>query len=152
MEEFSFSDVYDPVSFDGARFCEVRVWGFFSLVTDNMDQYLDYVQGYNLTNRMPLSVPVTRKVALNDTFWFHRTHFENTWFDNTGAVRPDVGAGAYGTPVRWRPLEWTYNGESYVNERTVAIQQTGWHFVAQMRSWLPNAIGGIFWFGVDDTR
>ena len=26
---FSFSDVYDPVDFSGARFCEARVWHIF---------------------------------------------------------------------------------------------------------------------------
>eukprot|EP00966_Prymnesium_polylepis_P188486 4367645-Prymnesium_polylepis.2 len=30
---FSFSDVYDPVTFEGARFCEARVWYIFSQVT-----------------------------------------------------------------------------------------------------------------------
>ena len=28
---------------------------------------------------------------------------------------------------------------------------TGFSFVAQCRSWLPNHLGGIIWFGVDDT-
>ena len=37
------------------------------------------------------------------------------------------------------------------NTRTTATQQTGFSFIAQMRSWLPNPIGGIFWFGVDDA-
>ena len=57
-EEFSFSDVYDKVTFSGARFCEARVWSFFSAVMGDewSNQYLDYAQGYNLTNRMPLWV------------------------------------------------------------------------------------------------
>jgi len=40
---------------------------------------------------------------------------------------------------------------NYLNERAVATQQTGYSFVAQSRSSLPDAIGGIFWFGVDDA-
>ena len=57
-DAFSFSDVYDPVSFGGARFCEARVWSFFgSLMGEQWaDQYLNYVSGANLTNRMPLFV------------------------------------------------------------------------------------------------
>lgn len=31
-EAFSFSDTYDPVTFSGARFCEARVWSFFTAV------------------------------------------------------------------------------------------------------------------------
>ena len=30
--------------------------------------------------------------------------------------------------------------------------QTGFSFIAQSSSWLPNPIGGIIWFGVDDTN
>lgn len=115
---------------------------------------------------------------------YHRTHFEGTWFDNRGlpGSQPNVGAGAFNSPYRWRPLEWKYvvlvlfetlpmhasighrcdpsndgyracryNNDSYVNERTVGVQQTAWSFVAQMRSHLPDPIGGLFWFGVDDT-
>jgi dipeptidase len=38
-----------------------------------------------------------------------------------------------------------------VNERAISTQQTGFSFVAQSRSTLPDPIGGILWFGVDDT-
>ncbi|HWR99285.1 MAG TPA: C69 family dipeptidase, partial [Prolixibacteraceae bacterium] len=38
-----------------------------------------------------------------------------------------------------------------LNERAVATQQTGYSFIAQSRKSLPDAIGGIFWFGVDDA-
>ena len=53
-EDFSFSDVYDPVTFEGARFCEGRVWSFFSKVMgdDFEQQYVSYVTGQNITNRM----------------------------------------------------------------------------------------------------
>ena len=40
---------------------------------------------------------------------------------------------------------------TYLHERAVATQQTGYSFVAQSRPWLPDPIGGIFWFGVDDA-
>jgi dipeptidase len=40
---------------------------------------------------------------------------------------------------------------TYINERATSTQQTGFSFVAQMRSDYPDPIGGILWFGVDDT-
>ena len=45
-EDFSFSDVYDAVTFSGARFCDARVWSFFGAVMGDewADQYLDYAQ------------------------------------------------------------------------------------------------------------
>jgi dipeptidase len=63
----------------------------------------------------------------------------------------DIGAGPYGSTVRWRPMEWKVDGKTYIFERAISTQQTGFSFVAQSRSWLPDPFGGIFWFGVDDT-
>ena len=66
----------------------------------------------------------------------------------------DVGAEQWAASVRTRPLYWAdpnTPGSQYHNERPVGVQQTGWHFVAQMRRWLPDALGGVVWFGVDDT-
>ena len=51
-EDFSFSDTYDPMTFTGARIAEARVWNIFLAVAgESMMPYLDYAQGYNLTNR-----------------------------------------------------------------------------------------------------
>lgn len=146
-EQFSFSDIYNPVTFTGARACEVRVWSFFRRVTTGMDDYLDYVKGANLAHRMPLWVKPTRKLTVNDTMEAMRDHLEGTWFD----FRSDVGAQGFGLPYRWRPMDWTVDNVAYINERSTGTQQTGFSFVAQSRSWLPNPIGGILWFGVDDT-
>jgi dipeptidase len=145
--EFSFSDTYAPVTFGGARFCEVRVWSFFRSVNSGMDKYLDYASGHNLKNRMPLWIKPDRKVAVEDMMDYMRDHLEGTPLDMT----KDIGAGPYGNPYRWRPLTWQVDGVNYCNERATATQQTGFIFVAQSRSWLPNEIGGILWFGVDDA-
>jgi len=146
-KDFSFSDTYAPVDFEGARFCEARVWSFFSKITDGMDQYLDYVKGENLENRMPLWVKPNRRLSAGDLMHFMRDHFEGTPFDMT----QDIGAGPFRLPYRWRPLTWEVNGVTYCNERAVATQQTGYSFVTESRNWLPDWIGGIFWFGVDDA-
>ena len=146
-EEFSFSDTYAPVSFGGARFCEVRVWSFFRSVKAGMDKYYDYASGHNLKNRMPLWIKPDRKIAVEDVMDYMRDHLEGTPLDMT----KDMGAGAFENPYRWRPLTWQVDGGVYCNERATATQQTGFIFVTQSRSWLPDEIGGIFWFGVDDA-
>jgi dipeptidase len=66
-------------------------------------------------------------------------------------MRNDPGAGPFKLPYRWRPMEFEVDSVMYLNERAVATQQTGYSFVAQSRKSLPDAIGGIFWFGVDDA-
>jgi dipeptidase len=154
-EEFSFADIYDPVTFSGARACEARVWAMFNHVNSNMGQYEDYAMGNvtkgkwgYATNRMPLWIKPDRKVSVHDVMGFMRDHFEGTKMD----MNHDIGAGPFDCPYRWRPMYWTTDSVNYfVNERAVSTQQTGFVFVAQSRSWLPDPIGGIFWFGVDDT-
>ena len=149
-QEFSFSDTFNPISFSGARFCEMRVWAFFRSVNDEMEQYKNYAAGHDLSRRMPLWIKPNRKISNYDLMNFMRDHLEGTEFD----MRKDIGAGAFGSPYRWRPLTWnvTNDPNSYCNERATATQQTGFVFVAESRSWLPDPIGGIFWFGVDDAN
>jgi dipeptidase len=78
---------------------------------------------------------------------FKRNYLQGTDLDMT----LDAGAGPFGLPYRWRPLTWEHNGQTYINERVTVTQQTGFSFIAQMRNWLPDPIGGVFWFGVDDA-
>lgn len=146
-KDFSFSDTYAPLDFGAARFCEARVWSGFNKVAAGMDKYLDYAKGENLHNRMPLYVKPDKKLSLQDVYGLMRDYYQGTELDMT----KDPGAGAYGCIVRWRPLTWKVEGESYFNERAISTQQTGFVFVSQSRSYVPAPLGGILWFGVDDT-
>jgi dipeptidase len=150
-EDFSFSDTYNPITFSGARFCEVRVWSFFKSVNNDMQQYFNYASGHDLSKRMPLWIKPDRKISNYDMMNYMRDHLEGTPLD----MRKDIGAGSFGSPYRWRPLEWQVStdstGPEYCNERATSTQQTGFVFVAECRNWLPDPVGGIFWFGVDDA-
>ncbi len=146
-EDFSFSATYAPISFGGARFCDMRVWSFFKNINDDMDQYFDYVKGEDLETRMPLYIKPNRKISNKDLMNFMRDHLEGTELDMT----KDAGAGPFGLPYRWRPLTWEYDGKMYVNERATATQQTGFSFVAESRPMKPDWLGGILWFGIDDA-
>lgn len=154
-EEFSFSDTYAPVTFGGARFCEIRVWTMFNRVNSGMGKYWDYAKGDiqhdarsgYASNRMPLWIEPSRKISPRDMMDFMRDHLEGTELD----MSKDLGAGPFGNPYRWRPLTFKVDGHDFLNERATATQQTGFSFVSQMRSWLPRQIGGIHWFSVDDA-
>ncbi|MDF1572612.1 MAG: C69 family dipeptidase [Bacteroidales bacterium] len=146
-KDFSFSDTYAPVDFGGARFCDMRVWSFFKEVNDDMDQYFSYVKGENLGNRMPLYIKPNRKISNYDLMNFMRDHLEGTELN----MRKDAGAGPFELPYRWRPLYWEVDEKTYCNERATATQQTGFSFVAESRAGMPDIIGGILWFGVDDA-
>jgi len=144
---FSFSDVFAPVDFSGARFCEARVWAAFNRVNGSMGEYVDYAMGHDLSRRMPLWIKPDRKLSVEDVMGLMRDYYQNTPMDMT----KDVGAGPYLSTVRWRPMTWSVDGKNYLHERATSTQQTGFSFVAQSRSWLPDPVGGIIWFGVDDT-
>lgn len=146
--EFSFCDAYAPLDFGAARGCEARVWaGFYRCNPEEMAQYEDYARGDNLSHRFPLWIKPKQKVDVTDVMLLMRDHYEGTSMDMT----QDIGAGPYACPYRWRPMNWEYNGKQYIHERATATQQTGFSFVAQARSWLPDKFGGILWFGVDDA-
>ena len=154
-KDFSFSDTYAPVDFSGARACEIRVWAFFNAVNPDMGKYFNYANGRDIkrdakgyaTNRMPLWIKPSEKVDVLQVMDFMRDHLEGTELD----MSKDMGAGPYECPYRWRPMSFKVDGKEYVHERATATQQTGFTFVAQCRSWLPDEIGGILWFGVDDA-
>jgi dipeptidase len=152
--EFSFSDTYAPVSFGGARFCEARVFAMFNRVNGNMEQHEAYARGHiehgaygYATNRMPLWIKPDKTVSAHDVMELMRDHYEGTSMD----MNNDIGGGPFQSPYRWRPMTWQVDSVNYLHERATSTQQTGFVFVAQSRNWLPDPIGGIFWFSVDDT-
>ena len=163
-EDFSFSDVYAPVDFSGARACEIRVWAMFNQVTNGMDAYWDYATGRDIkrakpyvkgeaqtvenfpSNKMPLWVKPNKKVSVLDMMSFMRDHLEGTELD----MSLDLGAGPFHCPYRWRPMGFEVDGVEYMHERTTATQQTGFSFVTQSNSNRIANIGGIIWWGVDD--
>ncbi|MBO7101017.1 MAG: C69 family dipeptidase [Bacteroidales bacterium] len=146
-EEFSFADTYNPLTFSGLRACEARVYAMFNRCANGMQRYESFAMGDPIAERLPLWVKPNRKLGVQDVMALMRDHFEGTPMDMTN----DVGAGPFHCPYRWRPMDFEVDGKQYVHERAISTQQTGFSFVAQCRSWLPNRVGGILWFGVDDT-
>lgn len=160
-EDFDFSAAYNPIDFGGVRACDARAWSAFrilcdgkftyekdgKMITEDADDYLDYVMGKNLKHRMPLFVKPARKLGVKDVADAMRDHFEGTPLDMT----QDIGAGGNALPYRWRPMGFKVGGWDYINERAIATQQTGFWFVGQARHDLPDVIGGVIWFGTDDA-
>ena len=160
-EDFSFRDAYNPLDFSGARACDARAWSAFNILCDGTFTYeqngalvsapasdwLEYAMGHELSGEMPLFVKPSRKISAKDVADVMRDHFEGTPMD----MRTDAGAGGNACPYRWRPMGFEVDGVSYVNERAIATQQTGFWFVAQARGFLPDEVGALLWFGTDDA-
>lgn len=146
-KDFRFAKAYNPYDFGGLRACDARVWSFFRKYDPGMDTYTDFIKGDPTKEPMPLYIKPNRKLSVQDVQNAMRDHYEGTDLDMT----KDAGAGPYKVPYRWRPMNFEVDGETYLNERAIATQQTGFVIVPQMRNWLPDAIGGVLWFGVDDA-
>jgi len=146
-KDFSFAKAYNPYDFGGLRACDARVWSFFRKYDSSMDKYSEFIKGDPTKDPMPLYIKPNRKLSVQDIQNGMRDHYEGTDLDMT----KDAGAGPYKVPYRWRPMNFQVDGETYLNERAIATQQTGFVIVPQMRNWLPDAVGGILWFGVDDA-
>lgn len=147
FSEFSFADTYNPLTFSGLRGCEARVYAMFNRCADGMKRYEQFAMGDKDAERLPLWVKPNRKLTVQDCMALMRDHYEGTPMDMT----QDVGAGPFHCPYRWRPMGFEVDGQKYVHERAISTQQTGFSFVAQCRGWLPSKLGGVLWFGVDDT-
>ncbi|RHJ91780.1 dipeptidase [Parabacteroides bouchesdurhonensis] len=146
-KDFSFAKTYCPYEFGALRGCEARVWSFFRKYDKSMDKYADFIKGDPSKEPMPLYIKPDRLLSVQDVQNAMRDHFEGTDLDMT----KDAGAGPYKVPYRWRPMTFEVDGQEYTNERAIATQQTGFVIVPQMRNWLPDAVGGVLWFGVDDA-
>ncbi|KAA0256250.1 dipeptidase [Acidobacteria bacterium ACD] len=146
-EEFSFADVYSPLRGSTLRGCDSRVWSVFRRAAPSLNLSSDWVLAVPGAEPLPFSVKPDRKLSVKDVMELMRDHFEGTELDMT----KDVGAGPFKLPYRWRPMGFKVDGVDYVNERAISTQQTGYSIVAQLRSFLPAQIGGVLWFGLDDT-
>ena len=149
--DFSFRDAYCPIDFENVRYADARVWSFFRHHYDEteMDKYLPYLNGdFDKCDHLPLWIKPDKPLSLRDLQEDMRDHFENTSLDMTA----DMTAGPWGMPIRPLPMHFRdTNGVSYFRERPISTQQSGFTMTCQMRSWLPDDVGGVVWFNCDDA-
>ncbi len=151
-EEFSFRDAYCPIDFENVRYADARVWSFFRhhYSHEVMDQYLPYINGdFDVCNHLPLWIKPDKPLSMRDLQQDMRDHFEGTPLDMTS----DMTAGPWGMPIRPLPMHFKDSDSlAYFRERPIATQQSGFTMTCQMRSWLPDDVGGVTWFNCDDAN
>lgn len=148
-EDFDFAAAYCPADFGGLRYCDARVWSFFNMFgAEDMNKYLAWASGDATAEPMPLYMKPKAPVSLKNMQDGMRDHYEGTPFD----VTKDLGAGPFNMPYRLSPLSFKVDGKEYFNERPISTFQTAFTFIAQLRSFMPDAVGGVMWFGTDDAN
>ncbi|MDR0522508.1 MAG: C69 family dipeptidase [Planctomycetaceae bacterium] len=153
-QEFRFDEMYDEITPKSKRVCASRVWSVLRRAAPSQNFSPDYHRGIAGAKRYPWSIKPDKKLTTRDVIALKRDHFEGTEFDMTQGI----DAGEYGLPRRWRPLYWKLeedkdneNAQEYSWERPISTQQTGFSMVTQSRANLPDAVGGVMWYGVDDN-
>ena len=151
-EDFSFREAYCPIDFENVRYADARVWSFFRHHYDHveMDKYRPYINGeFDVCDHLPLWIKPDQPLSLRDLQNDMRDHFEGTPLDMTS----DMTAGPWGMPIRPLPMHFKDSDSiPYFRERPIACQQSGFTMTCQMRSWLPNDVGGVTWFNCDDAN
>ncbi len=140
---FNWREAFHPADPQRLRYTATRVWSLFRRC--GVELPADYHRGTAGAEPYPLWIKPEKKLDVADVFALMRDHYEGTEFDMTRGV----DAGPYGNPSRWRPMGFELDGHSYTWERPISTQQTGFSMVTQSRSWLPDPIGGVTWYGLD---
>ncbi len=143
---FNFSEAYNPPTEEQVKHASRRVWSIFRRAAPSAGLSPDASSFIKGAKPYPLWIKPDKKLSVRDVMALHRDHYEGTPFDTT----KDVSAGPFGSPDRWRPLSWEADGQAYSWERPIATQQVGFVFVAQSRSSVPDSVGGVFWYGMDN--
>ena len=149
--DFSFREAYGPLDFSAIRYCEARVWSFFRHHYDKekMDAYLPFINGHTeICDELPLWIKPDKPLSVRDVMADMRDHYEGTALDMTA----DVSAGPWASPYRNQPVNYEApDGTKMFRERPIGCQQSGMTMVCQMRSFLPDEVGGVTYFNMDDA-
>ena len=149
--DFSFREAYGPLNWSAVRYCEARVWSFFRHHFDaaEMDKYLPFINyQLDVCDALPLWIKPDAPVSVRDLMNDMRDHYEGTALDMT----VDVSAGPWASPYRNQAVNFEDSeGTPMFRERPIGCPQSGMTMVCQMRSWLPDAVGGVTYFNMDDA-
>ena len=132
---FDFSKAYHPATEKVKKTCAMRVWSILNRAAPSLHLSADYARGVENAERYPLFVKPDSLLETKDAFSLLRDHYEGTEFDMTKGER----AGYAGNPYQKRA------------ERGISTRITAFSIVTQLRSDLPDPVGGVLWYSPDDT-
>jgi dipeptidase len=141
-EEFNFSVIYNPDPYGSDYYQSRREWRAFSLLAPSKN-----FKPVSQAEHYPFSVKPDKKVSVQDFMAIYRDHMEGTEFDLTKGL----AAGPFNNPNRWpTPKAARPEGKKDLDwERAISMFRCSYSFVSQSRSWLPDPVGGVLWFGQD---
>lgn len=158
---FIWQEVYSPVLREWAL---SRLWLFYSTVAPHYKKWPDkslktpysgydsYHQYLEDASFYPFSVKPEKKMSVQDVIAFQRSLFEGTIYDMTADFDwyvPDDSLGMKLSPLA-TPFPTKDMRELLDIQYRRMVVRGGYGMVAQLRDWLPDAIGGVYWFYLDN--
>jgi len=161
---FIWQEAYAPLP---AEYATGRFWLFHQTFAPNLknwpdrfvkDNYFKGMQPYFQTvepvSYYPFSIQPEKKMSVQDVIAFQRSTFEGTIYDMTLYPQwmvPDGEGGMVQSPMATpfpdsemrKAMEITYR-------RPVARHRGHYGMVLQIRDWLPDEIGGVYWVYLDN--
>ncbi len=161
---FVWQDIYAPLP---VEFATSRFWLFYSTFMPSLAQWPDrklganpmatinpYHQFVEPLSLYPFSAAPEKKISLQDVIVFQRSVFADTIYDFTAQPQWLVSDGKGG--ARMSPLATPFPNSDLrallklSNRRPVARHRGHYGMVCQLRGWLPDAIGGVYWVYQDN--
>ncbi len=158
---FIWQEAYAPPITEGSL---NRLWLFHSMVAPSFKKWpkrsLDAPSRPNTMSSQPMegagfypfSVEPEKKLSVRDIIRLQRSTFENTIYDMTAHpawLVPDGEGGYVKSPLTTPFLTGDMRALVGVPYHR-PIARHGYGMVAQLRGWLPNPVGGVYWFYVDN--
>ncbi len=163
-KDFVWQDIYSPVPREWAT---SRFWLFHATFAPGLpglpdrfttdpfagdEQYTQYVEPLSI---YPFSIVPNKKLTVQDVMAFQRSTFTGTIYDKEhapGWYYPGKDGqlvhSVHATPF---PTEDMRKVLKINRRRNVARARGEYGMIAQLRGWLPDAVGGIYWFYVDNA-
>mmetsp|Transcript_35785 Transcript_35785/g.43199 ORF Transcript_35785/g.43199 Transcript_35785/m.43199 type:complete len:610 (-) Transcript_35785:354-2183(-) len=138
-EPFDFAAIYSAGEYEHKYYSGRRVWGAYNLLAHEQGFSPSYAE-WRKSKPYPATAKPDKLVGVEDFMKVHRYYYQGTEFDQTATI----AAGPYGTPDHVYGINPKVKGNW---ERTIGLYRTTDSYVVQSRSWLPNEIGGVLWWG-----
>jgi len=136
-----FAATYSDGEYAHKYYTGRRVWGVYQRLAPSLGLSPTYAE-YLRSRPYPVFAKPDAKVSVADLAAAMRSYYEGTAYDQTRGL----AAGPFGTPDHVSGGSATGNVTGNW-ERTIGLYRTSDSHIAQSRRWLPDAMGGVLWWG-----
>jgi dipeptidase len=159
---FVWQDAYSPPT--TGEWAINRLWLFYSTVAPSFKEWPDRklekpFDGYDAYHHpmeplsfYPFSIKPEKKLSVQDVIAFQRSVFEGTIYDmtaDTDWLVPDQEGNLVKSPLT-TPFPTSHLRQLLDITWHRNVSKGGYGMVAQLRSWLPDPIGGVYWLYLDN--